>query len=297
MSRLIKDVRFFKEKREELRNMYPYARAEKFNRDIRNLGVTESGLTFLDHFRQLITEIGNALGYVRMIRTGGINASSNGMQFIPDVQNLGTFEFKNWAERLSSEHTLNPQTIKAAENLDGLLNCINDQFAEKSDYLRILSSLFARVVAEKDLGHLKNFFIIVPPLTVNFLEKILIQKEKIGKKVAGESSFTDDGFALGLAYILRVLAQDDDFDTLHWFDSIHTFFKDKENEVLVRIKNAVKSKSNPEGDDAEALKVTATRLEMQKREVELLFFCFSGARIFFRPSKTNVKSSEHENSS
>jgi WASH complex subunit 7 len=45
-----------------LEQRYPYERAEKFNKDIRKLGVTEDGKTYLDQFRQLITEIGNALG-------------------------------------------------------------------------------------------------------------------------------------------------------------------------------------------------------------------------------------------
>lgn len=34
----------------------------KFIRAVRQLGVTEAGSSFLDQFRLLITEIGNALG-------------------------------------------------------------------------------------------------------------------------------------------------------------------------------------------------------------------------------------------
>ena len=40
--------------------MYPYERAFKFCKEIRKLGVTDNGRTFLDQFRILITEIGNA---------------------------------------------------------------------------------------------------------------------------------------------------------------------------------------------------------------------------------------------
>lgn len=39
--------------REALDNKFPFERAEKFNRDIRKLGVSEDGSTFLDQFRQV----------------------------------------------------------------------------------------------------------------------------------------------------------------------------------------------------------------------------------------------------
>lgn len=57
-SRLYRDIKFFKEKKNTINNQYPYDRASKFNKEIRKLGVNDQNLTFLDHFRTLITEIG-----------------------------------------------------------------------------------------------------------------------------------------------------------------------------------------------------------------------------------------------
>jgi WASH complex subunit 7 len=54
---------------------YPYERAEKFHRGIRKLGLNSTGLSYLDQFRILITHLGNALGYVRMLRSGSIHCS------------------------------------------------------------------------------------------------------------------------------------------------------------------------------------------------------------------------------
>ena len=49
--------RYFKESRDQLDNKYPVERSHKFNKDIRKLGGSD-GLSFLDQFRILITQIG-----------------------------------------------------------------------------------------------------------------------------------------------------------------------------------------------------------------------------------------------
>ena len=57
----MKDVRYYK--REFEGNRFPYERADRFRLDIKKLGM-DGNLTFLDKFRLLVTEIGNAMGYV-----------------------------------------------------------------------------------------------------------------------------------------------------------------------------------------------------------------------------------------
>ena len=50
-------------------------------------------------------------------------------------------------------------------------------------------------------------------------------KEKINKKNSIGAAFTDDGFAMGIAYILRLLNQYHDFYSLHWFQSVREKFQ------------------------------------------------------------------------
>ena len=39
---------------------YPFERADKFNKGIRKLGVTPEGLSYLDQFRIIISQIGES---------------------------------------------------------------------------------------------------------------------------------------------------------------------------------------------------------------------------------------------
>lgn len=45
-------------------------------------------------------------------------------------------------------------------------------------------------------SHLHNFYILVPALTLNYIEHSINSKEKMFKKSKG-ARFTDDGFAVG----------------------------------------------------------------------------------------------------
>ena len=66
---------------EEKYEEYPVVRGIQFLQEMRKLGVADDGLSFLDQFRSLVTEMGNALGFVRMIRLGTMRYSSKANEF------------------------------------------------------------------------------------------------------------------------------------------------------------------------------------------------------------------------
>ncbi|KAL6052161.1 WASH complex subunit 4 [Balamuthia mandrillaris] len=270
-ARLYKDIRYFKENKDKLGNHYPFERAQTFNKEIRNLGLTESGLTYLDQFRILITEIGNAMGYIRMIRSGGLYYTSNAIKFVPDLQEIPSFT------ELANQATLPPHTIEAASNLDQTIDDLATNFAEGTEYFKMLVNVFASEFRDSRNVHLKNFHIIVPPLTLNFVTHILLSKDKLFKKNTKEGTFCDDGFAMGLAYILKLLDQYTDFDSLHWWESVKHKYK-KEQDKL----NAMAKQKGKDKEDQQTLALTLKKLSAHQREFELLRFTFNGARIFFK---------------
>jgi len=127
---------------------------------------------------------------------------------------------------------LAPETKQAASNFDEVLDDLSKNFAEGTDYFQVLVAIFQGVFKSEEQKHLRNFANIIPPLTLTFIDKMIIQKEKLHKKSGRvEAAFSDDGFALGLAYILKLLDQDDDFDSLHWFDSVRQHIGKKKKEI------------------------------------------------------------------
>eukprot|EP00003_Mantamonas_plastica_P021923 TRINITY_DN3625_c0_g1_i4.p1 TRINITY_DN3625_c0_g1~~TRINITY_DN3625_c0_g1_i4.p1 ORF type:complete len:1053 (-),score=451.78 TRINITY_DN3625_c0_g1_i4:39-3197(-) len=270
-SRLINDIKFYKTKKEELNNQYPFERAEQFNKGIRKLGVTDEGLSFLDQFRILITEIGNALGYVRMIRAGGLHYCANAIRFIPDLGKI--IEFKEQAEQVGFPE----RTLKAAENLDTCIQNLSENFSEGTEYLKMLVNVFASSFRNQQNKHLQNFYIIVPPLMINWCTHMLVEKEKLNKK-GKEAAFTDDGFAIGVAYILKLLDQNDLFDSLHWFDSVHDKFIAEQN----KHEETMAKKKRGEEESVQSLRLTLRKLQTFEAELELLFYSFTGARVFFK---------------
>lgn len=70
----------------------------------------------MDQFRLLISHIGNAMGYVRMIRSGGLNYCSNSIRFVPDLDDIISFEeYMNELKSKLSENTTN--SAKYLKNL------------------------------------------------------------------------------------------------------------------------------------------------------------------------------------
>lgn len=60
----------------------------------------------------------------------------------------------------------------------------------------MLIDVFVQAMSSNNNSHLHNFYIIIPSLTLNFIEHAINAKEKMYKKNKG-AMFTDDGFAVG----------------------------------------------------------------------------------------------------
>ncbi|KPA79191.1 hypothetical protein ABB37_05684 [Leptomonas pyrrhocoris] len=83
-SHLLKDARMVRQRKKDHQLIkYPTEQADQFIREMDRLGLAADGSSFLEKARQLISEMGNALGFMRMMRSGGLRAVAEGARFVP----------------------------------------------------------------------------------------------------------------------------------------------------------------------------------------------------------------------
>ena len=113
------------------------------------------------------------------------------------------------------------------------------------------------------------------------MDSLRAAKDRAEKGVKGaECFFTDDGFAVGLAYVLAILKQERSFDSLHWWDSVQRHLR---GELAGYRKEAAGlGKTKADADAVEELEFKARRVGLVQAEFDALFYAFNGARLFFK---------------
>ncbi|KCV72096.1 hypothetical protein H696_01503 [Fonticula alba] len=291
---------------------YPFERAEELNRWSRSLGVRDkTGTQYLDEFRRVVTVMGNALGYVRLVRSGGLHHASRVVAHVPEItQMTGTFGEGVTRDGIGSTSSSGTSVSSAASNMDATLENLMETFSSSTDYFRNLVDAFAAGSRHPRNVHLKHFYLLVPALTLSHVEHMVASKDRLDKNRPDGAAFTDDGFALGVAYALKLLDLDSKFDALHWFSSVHNHYE----QAARRIDQAAASGSLGSGGDAnlgslggvgasdllvssstlggggrlnsqdqrQSTILAKKKLDLYRKEFHLLYVTLTGARILFR---------------
>ena len=73
----------------------------------------------------------------------------------------------------------------SVRTLDSVLQTLSDNFAEGTEYFSVLVKVFKDSFRGEKQAHLRNFYVIVPPLTLNFVEGMLAKKDTLKKAKGG----------------------------------------------------------------------------------------------------------------
>lgn len=127
----------------------------------------------------------------------------------------------------------------------------------------------------------------MPALTLNYIECIVMAKDKMNKKTKQQGTwFTDDGFAMGLAYVLKLLNQKTEFSSLHWFKAV----RQKLNSELEQLGKA--SEDNFNGNEStnktydaklqQTIALSERRINIILQEFDLLYCSLNSAKNFYQ---------------
>jgi WASH complex subunit 7 len=70
--------------KEDYAGFYPYERAQHVYAQIKKLAKFEEDTNYLDKFREIITSVGNSLGFIRLIRSASLHTESKNIEYLPN---------------------------------------------------------------------------------------------------------------------------------------------------------------------------------------------------------------------
>ena len=293
-SLLSRELRWFENQKTEGHTSYPFDRASTFAQEFKKLE-TDSGRNKLDECRVIMADIGNIIGLGRMIRAARRRVFSNEMQFLSSTTTSGTT-----AEVLEA----NDASIAELNVNDAVSAILNNS---DTDFVRAFVNVFRGVIKKSEADgslFMGGYFCIVPALSLCWMEASIQAKEMMHKKnITRDGYFTDDGFAVGLAFVLSVLDEAKPYESLNWFKSIQSKYagdeedlQEKKNAHMVQ-KNAklastkqsswfssgsTEDNTQEEDEELTILNLMGKRLEGNRREMAMLFFSLHGSQSFFR---------------
>lgn len=141
-------------------------------------------LTGIILFNQLQLRVcaGNAMGFVRLVRSGSLRCSSNTVRFLPSLDDLTSFETlcsrkgdEAVTEQETSDNSVNVSggTLSAARNLDVIVHNLQQTFQKDTDFFKVcvkfsqqffysLDDEFLFLILES-LNFVTHFFFVIYP--------------------------------------------------------------------------------------------------------------------------------------
>ena len=271
ISMLKEEQRFWDQNKSKINYNYPKENALKLREKINTLDEGKK-VTQIQKSIQAITQIGNAIALARLIRTALMDYNSqNG--------NLLTSENVNDFNQLTQQISLQVEDIDPQNSLNECnkifcetINNLKQIGKNTINYLEILVSSFGDSVSCKKIPEIELFSFLIPPITFTFIENAINARDNLMKKNKTEegSYFSDDGFMVGICYLLRIFSCDKKFESLNWFPSVISDYKTQHAKQK-------KDKNNYLGVDT----LNERQISTFKEHFEILYFTYTSATILF----------------
>lgn len=228
----------------------------------------------VDDFRLLITFIGNSLAFIRILRTASFNYMSKNIEYLPYIEEIEA-SFKDTCQVLEFK---SKALLDCCADLDKFIDMMKDKFEnteekkEETDYLRGLSKRYVGKLSGEGFAKLQFFYMLIPALTLEYIQSLLVAKEKLLKKNFKGGYISDDGFIVGLAYLAEILGQSKNFEETLWFnevkEQVSMQIKDLEDK-LAKLEEDKKAKTEPTTKKSEKVTESAKDKYKDDESIEL----------------------------
>lgn len=277
----------------------------------------------LDLIRQTVTHLGNLLAFTRMLRSGAMSCATKSAEYVADFDSnsftasakaefgsyASTDQLVKAADNLDSclaqlRDSLSPQTdylsiitslfsaqLRPAERKNSQPNPTD---GSKEEATNEVSGPDESRSVEKDQqqqdrrDNMRLFFILVPALTINYIEHLISCRERVysrSSSVKFGALLCDDGFSMGVAFLLRCLGQVEDFQQFDWFNLVRGRLSENKRGVERRLED-----SKYEEALRQTSSVTLRRLNRLETEYTALDYTLRSSLLLFEINAAATKS-------
>ena len=288
---------FWNENKNEINFNYPLEKAEQTRFKIKAVS-EDYKVGFIEQLIKVITQIGNGIGLARIIRSALMEYNSQNVNLIT-TSNIENFKKLSSEIELNLNNNINDPTNQnnnnnnisqnMLSNTQSSLNETNKSFCEtvnnlketgdnNINYLNILVNAFGDALTPEKIKDIELFVFLFPSITITFIEKLIVAKDNIQKKnkEEGEAFFSDDGFIIGICYLLKVFRIDHLFDSLNWFTSVISYYQKQHNNY----NNRKEKKKFSDTQDME-FNISERKVATYLKQFENLYYTYTAASVLF----------------
>ena len=240
----------------------------------------------------MITQIGNTIALARCIRTALMDYNSQNGNLLT---NDNISDYNQMAQQISLQvEDIDPTDVNKnssnissnlLNNIQNSLNECNKIFCEtinnlkqtgknNVNYLEVLVTSFGDAISSSKIPEIELFSFLIPPLTLTFIDTAINARDNLMKKNKTEESsyFSDDGFMMGICYLLKIFSCDKKFESLNWFPSVLCEYKNEQN-----VQKQKKNTKAVGGIDT----LNEIKIATYKEQFEIQYFNYTSASILF----------------
>ncbi|MCQ2817532.1 MAG: hypothetical protein MJ252_09740 [archaeon] len=301
VSTLKEERTFWEQNRSAKDYLYPYERAVDVKQKLNKLFGEEIPTKY--QLIRAITRIGNAIGLTHCIRTAlrDYNSHNSNMIDCEHIEEFGNlvnhitqFEEEETNPEGETQNENNPKKISETfkQNSFGsfkestsmfinTMSALQETGLNNINYLNLLVSAYGNAFSPEKIKDIDLFIFFFPPACIKHIENLIVAKRNLtmisNKKQQEDAYFCDDGFIIGMVYVLKVFKCDKMFEGLNYFKSVVNKFQKDKDEFDQQLKKTTKKTESDEINQ----NIKGFQSETYLREFKSCMYTYSSSSILF----------------